>query len=407
MDAHYPLLATMALGQFAITSCRHIKSESPPVNSEYKNITESDLVAYVQIRYTSEQIITLARTPQKREQIIARIKKTFAVAQAAQADQLDKTTDFYKHLALNTTKFLAREYSKRDETSQVSKADIDLYLAERSKEFDTDLALTLMDGEQPQTTQPIDIQKAQWAEMHLRAEKGRQAGIEKEAAFQQIVRLLRADILANMHLKKIKEQQKMTEADIKTYYEQHPEAEPEKIKQRMSGLLARLKNGERFEKIADEINEDSTKGKGGDLGWFADGVMAPELENVAFALQPGQISEELVKTNYGYHLIKVEGRRKAANATPSDTNGNKQKRATDGSVTDPKASEEIHAKHIYLRTKIVEDAISKQAQEKIGRVIEDIKLKYPVNAPKDFDVKVEGLNSTKNLPASASNKVRR
>lgn len=403
----YSLLTTLAFGLLAVTSCRSIKNQNNPNNNEYMGITESDLITYVQARYKPSQIIFLAHTQQKRKQIIDHVKKTFAVAQAAHADDLEKGEDFNQRLALNTARFLAFEYSKRNENFEVSKADIDWYLDERLNEFETDFALISMDGKQTQTTQTIDRQKAQWAELHLRAEKGRQIGIEKEEAFQQIVRLLRADILANIYLKKIKEQHKTTEADIKDYYAQHPEADPEKIKHRMADLLTRLNKGEGFEKIADEINEDGTKGKGGDLGWFGEGVMAPELEKAAFALQPGQIGQELVKTNYGYHLIKVEGRRKAAAAIPPGNNNNKLKRASDSGVTDPKASEEIHARHIYLSVKTGEEAISRLTQKKINRVIEEIKRKYPVNAPEDFKIKVEGLNPTKNPPAPITGKVGR
>jgi len=383
-------LAIIAAGLFVTPSC-HLgigKSEnksdqdeyrSVSGKSEYTGITKAGLVAYVQVKYNESQIATLAQAPQRRKKIIDQAKKTFAVAQAAQVDGLDKSEDFYKHLALNTAKLLAQEYTQRDENFKVSKADIDSYLGKHLKEFEADLAFTLKDGGRPQTTQTAESQKAQWAEMQLRAEKGRQAGIEKEAAFQQIVHFLRADILANIYLKKIEEQYRTTEADFKTYYAQHPENDPEKIKQRMSDLMARLKKGEGFEKTADEINEDSTKGKGGDLGWFGEGVMAAELEKAAFALQPGQICQEPIKTEYGYHLIKVDGRRKG----------------------------EVHAKHIFLSTKAGEEAVSRQTKGKIERAIEVIRLKYMVNAPEDFEIKVEGLSQAQSPPASNRDKVGR
>lgn len=69
--------------------------------------------------------------------------------------------------------------------------------------------------------------------------------------------------------------------------------------------LARLKKGEPFEKVAKEASEDSSASNGGNLGCFAREQMVPEFSDAAFALSPGAQSD-LVKTPYGYHVIKVD-----------------------------------------------------------------------------------------------------
>lgn len=71
--------------------------------------------------------------------------------------------------------------------------------------------------------------------------------------------------------------------------------------------LARVKGGEDFAKVATELSKDPA-GKGGDLGWFTKDRMVPEFANVAFKLKPGEISDP-VKTQFGWHIIKVEGER--------------------------------------------------------------------------------------------------
>ena len=69
-------------------------------------------------------------------------------------------------------------------------------------------------------------------------------------------------------------------------------------------LLERIKNGEKFGKLAKELSIDSGSAKrDGNLGYFGRGKMVKEFENAAFNLQAGQISEPL-KTQYGYHVIK-------------------------------------------------------------------------------------------------------
>ncbi|THD44685.1 MAG: peptidylprolyl isomerase [Bradyrhizobium sp.] len=71
--------------------------------------------------------------------------------------------------------------------------------------------------------------------------------------------------------------------------------------------LARVKAGEDFAKVATELSKDPA-GDGGDLGWFTKDRMVPEFADAAFKLQPGQISDP-VKSQFGWHIIKVEERR--------------------------------------------------------------------------------------------------
>jgi peptidyl-prolyl cis-trans isomerase C len=69
--------------------------------------------------------------------------------------------------------------------------------------------------------------------------------------------------------------------------------------------LARVKGGEDFAKVATELSKDPG-GEGGDLGWFTKDRMVPEFSEAAFKLKEGEISDP-VKTQFGWHIIKVEG----------------------------------------------------------------------------------------------------
>lgn len=110
----------------------------------------------------------------------------------------------------------------------------------------------------------------------------------------------------------------VTDSEIETYYNNNREEfsgkEGEirashilvKTEEEAKAIIQELKKGADFGKLAAEISIDpSAVSNKGDLGFFGKGVMVPEFENAAFALQVGQISAP-VKTAFGYHVIKRE-----------------------------------------------------------------------------------------------------
>ncbi len=88
------------------------------------------------------------------------------------------------------------------------------------------------------------------------------------------------------------------------------DAERTTARTRAEALLARARAGEDFATLARDNSEDTGSARsGGDLGWNARGRMVAPFDEAQFGTEPGQITDHIVETTFGYHVIKVEGRR--------------------------------------------------------------------------------------------------
>jgi len=73
-------------------------------------------------------------------------------------------------------------------------------------------------------------------------------------------------------------------------------------------ILKRITGGEDFAAVAKRFSSCPSKKNGGDLGWFGKGQMVPEFETAAFAAEQGAVVGP-VKSQFGYHIIKVTGKK--------------------------------------------------------------------------------------------------
>lgn len=83
----------------------------------------------------------------------------------------------------------------------------------------------------------------------------------------------------------------------------------EQAKTKAKEVLQKIKDGADFAEMAAQYGVDSTKDEGGDLGWFSRGIMIPEFEEAIFAMEKGQLADDLVETSFGYHIVKLDDRR--------------------------------------------------------------------------------------------------
>lgn len=115
------------------------------------------------------------------------------------------------------------------------------------------------------------------------------------------------------------------------YSQEHPadNSADEAVRTQAMDILQQIKDGSDFAELAKEYGSDGTKDQGGDLGWFSRGQMVPEFEAAAFSLGKGDLDQDLVKTQYGYHIVQVTDKR-----TTKDDAGNEV--------------EEVKARHILF-----------------------------------------------------------
>lgn len=134
-------------------------------------------------------------------------------------------------------------------------------------------------------------------------------------AHDQIIRnvYLERQVAAQMSDKRLKESyDKIIKAmpDVEEVSARHILVDSE---EKAKELLGKIKGGEAFEKLAEENTMDKgTAPNGGDLGYFAKNEMVAPFAEAAFAMKKGEVSKAPVKTDFGWHIIKVEDKRKRA-----------------------------------------------------------------------------------------------
>ena len=144
-------------------------------------------------------------------------------------------------------------------------------------------------------------------------------GLKDSADFKQRLAFLTDRELHNAYFKK-HVVDAVTPEEVKARYDKevaaiNPEDEIRarhilvKTEEEAKAIIKDLDAGKDFVEIAKEKSTDPNKSEGGDLGYFSKGRMVPEFETAAFALEKGAYSKEPVKSQFGFHVIKVEDKR--------------------------------------------------------------------------------------------------
>lgn len=201
------------------------------------------------------------------------------------------------------------------------------------------------------------------------------------------IKLQQAQFLAKAYSEKLAEKTKVTDEDVDKYIAEHPELNPADKKAKAEEILNRAKTGEDFAALANEFTQDpgnknpeTGAAQGGLYKDVTKGKMVAPFEQAALALEPGQVSSNLVETDYGFHILKLEkkGETKDAEGKPAESYDVRHILITTG-YKDPAnpMGRELPLKQ-YVRQKL--------ETEKEKQVLDGIVASNNIKVPEDFTI---------------------
>ncbi len=355
------------------------------------NLTSEDM-ALIAEGLPPRERARLASDAEERKKFAKDIQSMLALAEEARSKGVDDRPEVKRQMEVMKNFVLASLFARKQQEGGAAqpnqppytKEETDAYLKEPGRDeafnqFISDSQTTglLPKGDIPEAQR--EMVKEQWAGIHVLARKGAAAGLDKDRKAQLQIRLQQARVLAEMYAE---EQAKKLEPTEQEVAERLAAARRE-----AEDVLKRARGGEDFEGLAKEFSDEpGAKTGGGELPWFGratpgqPGGMVKPFEDAAFALKDGEISD-IVETDFGFHVIKSEGRR-----TDKGPDGQPQ--------------EQIHVRHILIQPELpqanpfgsrkpvkdqIKDAIIEERQKKL---VEEIVARSSVKVPEDFVVKM-------------------
>ena len=195
------------------------------------------------------------------------------------------------------------------------KSEFDLYVANMSRQSGREVT-------EEQKGQLLD----QYVSMQLAAEEAEKAGIEKDQKVRDQLALARLQVLVDAGLQKYLEAHPVQESELRPEYDAQVAALPREYHARhilvddqaaAVAITKELQGGADFAKLAAKRSKDSSSKSGGDLGWFTLDTMVKPFADAVKTMEPGQLTEQPVQSQYGWHVIKLEESR-ATSAPPFD-----------------------------------------------------------------------------------------
>lgn len=296
------------------------------------------------------QLKQLSSNPEAKQKIAENIKQLLAVASQARKEGMADDPNNKRELENIRTVLTATIYDQKINGDKgpmppfgfITEEQTNAFLSDPKhetefKEFiDSKIAIAKESGKFPKdkelTEEELKQAKGDYAKIRIyeaeaKAKKG-ELGEEFNRELELQIKLQQAQFLAGQYAQKnLVEKVKVTDEDVQKYIAEHPELDPKEKRATAEGLLKRALGGEDFAKLADEFSQDpgnkspDGESQGGIYKDVTKGKMMPAFEEAALALEPGKVSDKLVETPYGFHIVKLErkGAGKGADGTPAET----------------------------------------------------------------------------------------
>ena len=169
-------------------------------------------------------------------------------------------------------------------------------------------------------------QRAQVLDSLVRAEvvaqQAEKDGLDQQGDTPATLAMARLQVLEQAAMANYLKDRKPTDAELKAEYDTQVAAMPKtqykarhilvKSKEEADKIIAALKKGAKFEKLAAEQSLDGSKANGGDLGWFSPANMVRPFAEAVAALKKGETTSAPVQSEFGWHVIRLDDMRETA-----------------------------------------------------------------------------------------------
>ena len=336
-------------------------------------LTASDLTLVAEAQAAEKQK-KFATDESARRSFATDIRRLLAVAEEARRAGFQDRPNIKRQLDFIQAQIIAQLYYETN-NQEATDAEIEDLFREPGREtwFEEILADAKEHAQGLTAEQKAEVKK-QLGRVLIGERRGVAAGVNKTRKAELEILLQRARSLVQSYSEEVlQEKIKASEAEVDAYLSTHPDVTDKKFREQADEILKRLRAGEDFAALARQYSTDGSRDKGGDLGWFGRGHMVPEFENATYSLKLGQISE-VVTTAFGYHIIKLEARRKVRRKGVLE----EEVRARHILINEPDANPIEWAKTPRDRAR---DALENEKAEKL---MDEILSRSKVIVPPDF-----------------------
>ncbi|HXH69971.1 MAG TPA: peptidylprolyl isomerase [Pyrinomonadaceae bacterium] len=353
------------------------------------------------------QLKAIGESPEQKKKVAESLRQLLAVASQARKDGLAEDPNVKHELESIRSLIIASLYDKKINEGKAQMPPFSFITEDQVNEFwsnntarretefkqflDAKIALARESGKFPKDKEleeeEIKQAKDDFAKVKIYEEeavaKRSELGEEFNRELELQVGLQQAQFLATTYAQKtLVEKIKVSDEDVKNYIASHPEFDTKDKRVKAEQVLSRAKAGEDFGKLAKEFSEDpGSKEKGGLYENVAiNSGFDKNFESSALALEPGQITENLVETPFGFHIIKLEKKGEGKDPKGEPTQTYDVRHILIGTtITDP---ENPMARPMPISVKVK----SQLEEEKQKQVLDEIVKNNPVEVPEDFNV---------------------